>query len=98
MLDTSLVVPLLQVSAGELAVAGGKASNLGELIRAGFKVPEGFVVSTRGFREALDGAGLRSEGLMRAVVDPQGLRAKMESLEIPPPLAGAIPSGLPGTR
>lgn len=101
MLDASLVVPLPRVGGGDLEVAGGKASNLGELIRSGFRVPEGFVVTTRSYRKALGGAGLtpaldgadltpRSEGSSRAVVDPQRLRAKIEELTIPPPLAEEI--------
>lgn len=36
----------------DVAVAGGKAANLGKLIRAGFPVPDGFVVTTRAYRYA----------------------------------------------
>ena len=31
----------------DTALVGGKAANLGRLVRAGFPVPEGFVVTTR---------------------------------------------------
>ena len=37
--------------AGELALVGGKAANLGELIRAGFEVPRGFVVTTAAYHQ-----------------------------------------------
>lgn len=36
----------------DVALVGGKAANLGELIRAGFDVPDGFVVTTAAFRAA----------------------------------------------
>ena len=36
----------------DLATAGGKGANLGELVRAGFPVPRGFVVTTDAYRSA----------------------------------------------
>src|SRR6185503_3940924 len=41
----------------EVAQVGGKAANLGRLLRAGFPVPGGFVVTTAAFRAA-SGTGL----------------------------------------
>ncbi|MDQ7993725.1 MAG: PEP/pyruvate-binding domain-containing protein, partial [Propionicimonas sp.] len=41
------IVWLEEVDAGDLALAGGKGANLGELVRAGFDVPRGFVVTTQ---------------------------------------------------
>ncbi|WP_336204706.1 PEP/pyruvate-binding domain-containing protein [Nonomuraea sp. LPB2021202275-12-8] len=41
-----LVAPLRAFGRGDLALAGGKGANLGELIRNGFPVPDGFVVTT----------------------------------------------------
>ena len=38
--------PLAEVGQGDLATAGGKGANLGELIRAGVRVPPGFVITT----------------------------------------------------
>ena len=46
----STIVWLEQVGAGDLALVGGKAANLGELVRAGFRVPRGFVVTTQAYR------------------------------------------------
>ncbi len=46
----SAIVWLEQVGAGDLALVGGKAANLGELVRAGFEVPRGFVVTTQAYR------------------------------------------------
>ena len=36
----------------DLAVAGGKGANLGELVRAGFAVPDGFVITTAAYARA----------------------------------------------
>ena len=43
---TPLVLPLQDVGRSDLAVAGGKGANLGELIHAGFSIPPGFPVTT----------------------------------------------------
>lgn len=45
------IVELL-ANAADPAQVGGKAASLGELLRAGFPVPEGFVVTTHAFRIA----------------------------------------------
>ena len=39
--EVALVLPLTTLDQTLLSVVGGKAANLGELIRAGFSVPEG---------------------------------------------------------
>lgn len=43
------VVSLTQVNRHSLAAAGGKGANLGEMVRAGFSVPDGFVVTTAAY-------------------------------------------------
>ena len=45
----------------DTAIAGGKGANLGELTRAGFPVPPGFVVTAQAYLAALDRAGLRED-------------------------------------
>jgi hypothetical protein len=42
-------------------LAGGKGANLGELTRAGFPVPPGFVITASAFLAALDAAGIRGQ-------------------------------------
>ena len=42
----------------DVARAGGKAANLGELVRAGLPVPPGFVVTTEAYRSFVAGHGL----------------------------------------
>jgi pyruvate,water dikinase len=50
----SLVVFFDQPEAGQVAVAGGKGSNLSSLTRAGFPVPPGFVVTAEAYERFLD--------------------------------------------
>ena len=44
-----LVAPLTYFDRNSLALAGGKGANLGELIKAGFDVPPGFVITTAAY-------------------------------------------------
>src|SRR4051812_41158274 len=48
--DQGLVLDLGRLSAQLLPVVGGKAANLGELIRAGFPVPPGFCLTTAAYQ------------------------------------------------
>jgi pyruvate,water dikinase len=66
MVDTSsrTVLPLADVDAGDIALAGGKAAGLAELIRAGELVPDGFCITTA--------AGDLSDGLRRRIVEAYG--------------------------
>lgn len=59
---------------------GGKAANLSELLRAGFAVPNGFVVTTRAYHHYLDANDLRSR-LAQAVEagDDEAARALFEA-------------------
>ena len=47
-----VVVRLADIRASDTEVAGGKGANLGELIAAGFPVPDGFVLGTAAYRAA----------------------------------------------
>jgi rifampicin phosphotransferase len=51
------VGPLAEFGAADLALAGGKGANLGELVREGFPVPPGFVITTAAYEHALRSAG-----------------------------------------
>src|ERR687892_1598082 len=53
-----LILPLIAIDRGALAVAGGKAANLCELVRAGFPVPAGFCVTTAAYDLVAADAGL----------------------------------------
>jgi pyruvate,water dikinase len=47
--NTVLVAPLSYFGSSDLALAGGKGANLGELTKAGFDVPGGFVITTAAY-------------------------------------------------
>lgn len=79
-----LVAGLAQVGRGDLGTAGGKAANLGELIRGGFAVPDGFVVLTAGYRAAIDAAGLTAR------TAAGGLRDAITAAAVPDDVAAAI--------
>jgi pyruvate,water dikinase len=85
------VVDLADIRTEELAVAGGKAANLGRLLRAGFAVPPGFVITTAAYdaviaanalRDAMHGASERD--------GPAEIRAGFERAAIPPQVERAI--------
>ena len=56
--DPRLILPFTAIDRDALAVAGGKAANLGELVRAGFPVPAGFCVTTAAYEMVAADAGL----------------------------------------
>ena len=55
-----LVVDLSQVGKGDVAAAGGKGANLGEMIGNGFPVPPGFVIAAEACQEFYRQVGLES--------------------------------------
>jgi pyruvate,water dikinase len=59
--DFALVMDLSEIHKGHADLAGGKMANLGEIRnRLGLSVPEGFAVTTEGFRFLIEEGGLRS--------------------------------------
>ncbi len=67
-----LVAPLRSFGRDDLALAGGKGANLGELIAHGFPVPDGFVVTTDAYAQVAAGLSTR-DSVQRAEV-PDELR------------------------
>ena len=53
-----LTVSLAEIDRGAVALAGGKGANLGDLVQAGFPVPDGFVLTTRAYGLAAEAAGV----------------------------------------
>lgn len=91
---TPHVVPLAGLGRSDVSSAGGKGANLGELVRAGFAVPDGFVVLTALYREALSSADvgdldLSALGALSATQATQ-LRSAVEALTVPDHLAAEI--------
>ncbi|TMR99036.1 PEP/pyruvate-binding domain-containing protein [Nonomuraea basaltis] len=70
-----LVAPLNSFGRGDLVLAGGKGANLGELVKNGFPVPGGFVVTTHAFDLVAQG---------------HTSRAYFEQIELPGELRQAI--------
>lgn len=74
-----LAIPLAEIGREDIGMAGGKAANLGELLRAGFPVPSGFCVTTSAYRRVVEAAGIapRLAGLLDDldVEDPERLAA-----------------------
>jgi len=53
-----LTVSLGEIDRGAVALAGGKGANLGDLMQAGFRVPNGFVLTTRAYALGAQAAGV----------------------------------------
>ncbi|MPZ13215.1 MAG: phosphoenolpyruvate synthase [Chloroflexi bacterium] len=79
-------MPLGRLGRGDLAVAGGKGANLGELIRAGFPVPDGFVITTAAYDRVLGESSL-AETIDGALRDEQqdGARIRRAFEQAPVP-------------
>jgi len=59
--DDRHVLWLKEVDRRDASLVGGKAANLGELIKAGLNVPEGFCVTTNAFQQFMDENKLASK-------------------------------------
>ena len=95
------VLPLAE--ARDAASAGGKGTSLGELARAGVKVPPGFVITAEAFSAALGvvdpGGARRAEISALPATDLAAItraaaafREQVVAAALPPPVAGAIES------
>ncbi|HEY6959973.1 MAG TPA: PEP/pyruvate-binding domain-containing protein [Candidatus Limnocylindria bacterium] len=76
-----LVRPLAALASSDIAIAGGKGANLGELMRAGFAVPDGFIVTTDAYR--LAAAQLDPS-------DPAAIAQRLRSDPVPDAVATAV--------
>ncbi|WP_127128741.1 PEP/pyruvate-binding domain-containing protein [Georgenia sp. SYP-B2076] len=90
--ETPLVGALADFGAADVAAAGGKGANLGELVRAGFPVPGGFVVTTAAYAALLAETGLGASlaELLRAGVDGERIRGAFAAVRMPEAVRGAI--------
>src|SRR3954465_4974052 len=68
--NNDLILPFTAIDRDALPVAGGKAANLGELVRAGFPVPSGFCVTTAAYDVVATEAGL--EPTLAALAEADG--------------------------
>jgi rifampicin phosphotransferase len=78
-----LVRSLDELTAADLSEAGGKGANLGELRRAGFAVPDGFVITTAAYALAAEAAGVTGE-------TPATARVRLAASPVPAGIADAV--------
>lgn len=98
--DRPLVLPLSAVDASQLLLVGGKGANLGELLRAGLPVPEGFCLTTAAYELASQQAEL--EELLHELTTTYAgdinrlehyaamTRDRLQSVTIPPSLVDVL--------
>src|SRR5690606_5887623 len=76
-----------ELGKGDVAVAGGKGANLGEMARAGLPVPPGFVITVDAYARFFEASGVAAEVSRRLerldVDDPVQLRRSAESSQAP---------------
>lgn len=99
--QAELTRSLEAVGAGDASHAGGKGASLGELIRAGFPVPAGFVILAAAFERFMAVSGVRDEAA-RLLAHPDGddaaalkrsadeIRGRMLDADMPHDIARAI--------
>src|SRR5205823_11253662 len=96
-----LVLPLTTLDRTQLSLVGGKAANLGELIRAGFPVPGGFCVTTIAYALVsatlepiwAELAGMRNDDIAHVVTQAELAAAARDAVlqaSIPTSITGAI--------
>jgi pyruvate,water dikinase len=69
----SYVVRFAELGRGDIAVAGGKGANLGELTRAGLPVPPGFVLTTAAYRAFTEGVEAGDRAVFASRPIPQDM-------------------------
>ncbi len=99
MTGPDVIWPLAGVGRADRPLAGGKGASLGELICAGFPVPDGFVVTTLAFTTMVQGLGAglarRASGLDtrdHALIErtAAAIRAEIQNAPLPGNLRAAI--------
>lgn len=94
--EVPLVWPLAALGRTLLQVCGGKAANLGELIRAGFSVPDGFCVTTEAYTQICASAELGTQLAALATTRPDdgtrqtALAAAIRTAVLEAPLPPAV--------
>ncbi|GAA5138821.1 PEP/pyruvate-binding domain-containing protein [Pseudonocardia adelaidensis] len=88
--DTGFVLPLSAVGRADVAAAGGKGANLGELVRAGFPVPDGAVITTDAYAAVVAHADLGPALTTAAEDEGAALRAAFAAVDVPDELRTAI--------
>src|SRR5438105_4268451 len=90
--QSPLLLWLGAVGRKDVDVAGGKGANLGELVRVGFPVPPGFLLTTAAYERFVAENQLR-EAIEKARLDEAdaaGTRAAFEGGRMPGPIESAL--------
>lgn len=87
------IVSLAALRRAHLAVAGGKAANLGELLAAGMPVPPGFCLTTAAYREVAAAPAVRAAiaGLARGGT-AEAVRVALLAAPVPATIVAALVS------
>ncbi len=98
--EMEIALPFAAIDHSSVAVAGGKAANLGELTQAGFPVPPGFCVTTEAYALVAEEAGLepmlaelataRADDTMDLAAVAAAARARLLAAPMPERVAEAI--------
>jgi len=102
LVTTRSVLHFRDVGLGDVATVGGKGASLGELLRAGIRVPTGFAVTTAAFRQTVEHLTIDGEPIPArvSVLDPADaaalaattarIREVLESAPPPAEVADAV--------
>jgi rifampicin phosphotransferase len=85
----TFVAPLRDFGREDVPSAGGKGAKLGELVRAGLPVPEGFIITAAAYAAALQPLDLRIAERL-AADDDTSIRADVEAAVMPADLCTEI--------
>ena len=72
---------LEDISGQDLSLVGGKGANLGEMIKAGLPVPEGFVVLVEGYKKFVQENGLQNE-ICRLITEAGAINDNQDALKL----------------
>ena len=89
----SVIRFLEELGRADLRLAGGKGANLGELVRAGFPVPGGFVVTTDAYRHCVsppDLGGLDVRDVIALEATSARIGAAIEAATLPEEVAAEV--------
>ncbi len=91
------ILPFEDIEKTDVAVAGGKGANLGELVGKGFPVPPGFVVSAEACRSFFSDIDIQQEVAQFSNTHPDTwkdrcatVQKKIHAADMSPALSGAI--------
>jgi pyruvate,water dikinase len=99
--DSRIVRWFPELGLADIAIAGGKGANLGELAQAGFPIPAGFVITAQAHLRTLQEGGIREDLVAVAAGTPaddpatltevaQSLARRVLDVEIPSAIAAPI--------